>query len=68
MLDVFSFFDRGEPALFEGVEVRGYVTPPQVYLYGLDAYGHHTGNFVSIYDLFHSGGLCIDGVCVPPVR
>jgi hypothetical protein len=35
-----------------------------LYLYGLDSYGYHTGTFISGHDLFLSGAMCIEGICV----
>jgi hypothetical protein len=71
-IDLYEFFiQNGESGtVFGGVEVTAflpsnpYVTvSAQPFLQGLSAYGHHTGNFISTYDLFIGGQVCIDGVC-----
>jgi RHS repeat-associated protein len=70
VIDLYEIFIPGEESgiLVGGIEVRAtttyYSVSPGAFLNGLSAYGYHTGNFTSIGDLFLSGGLCIEGICV----
>jgi RHS repeat-associated protein len=74
ILDLYSFLSPDGSTLFEGVDVTAtsigsspsfytYSEVPSVLLQGLDSYNHHSGSFVSVYDLFQSGAVCIEGVC-----
>jgi RHS repeat-associated protein len=51
------------PPLNSSPFVNYSTTDPGLFLWGVAAHGHHTGNFVSTYDLFQSGAVCIEGVC-----
>jgi hypothetical protein len=72
-IDLYEFFiPQGETGtLVGGIQVTAqadasptyYYTSPAHFFQSLSAYGHHTGEFISVYDLFNSGQVCIDGVC-----
>jgi RHS repeat-associated protein len=51
------------PPLNSSPFVNYSTTDPGLFPWGVAAHGHHTGNFVSTYDLFRSGAVCIEGVC-----
>jgi hypothetical protein len=71
MIDLFELWDATSKSFFAGIEINpGFLSPhPRsvpagAYFYALDRHGYHQGEFISTYDLFLSGSVCIDGVCM----